>query len=96
MVGPDQGLYLHAYTSPPTFGDNGDGGPATSAQLNFPSRVAAYSGQIYIADNQNNVIWVLTPPAAVPQINAGGVVNGASYTAPVVPGSIASVFGLSS
>jgi uncharacterized protein (TIGR03437 family) len=76
-----------------TFGFTGDGGSATSAQLNFPSGVAAYGGQIYIADNQNNVIRVLTPPAAVPQINAGGVVNGASYTAPVVPGSIASVFG---
>jgi uncharacterized protein (TIGR03437 family) len=29
----------------------------------------------------------------IPQINAGGVVNGASYTAPVTPGSIAAIFG---
>jgi uncharacterized protein (TIGR03437 family) len=74
-------------------GDYGDGGPATSAQLNFPSGVAAYGGDVYIADNSNNAIRVLTPPAQVPQINAGGVVNDASYTAPVVPGSIAAVFG---
>ena len=30
---------------------------------------------------------------AVPSINAGGIVNAANYTAPVAPGSIASVFG---
>jgi uncharacterized protein (TIGR03437 family) len=92
MVEPAKG-FIYTIAGNHTFGYNGDGGPATSAQLNFPSGVAAYGGQIYIADNQNNVIRVLTPPAAVPQINAGGVVNGASYTAPVVPGSIASVFG---
>jgi uncharacterized protein (TIGR03437 family) len=74
-------------------GDYGDGGPALSAQLNFPSGVAAHGGMIYIADNSNNAIRMLTPPAQVPQINAGGVVNDASYTAPVVPGSIAAVFG---
>jgi uncharacterized protein (TIGR03437 family) len=73
-------------------GDFGDGGPALSAQLNFPSGVAAYGGTIYIADNSNNAIRMLTP-AQVPQINAGGVVNDASYSAPVVPGSIAAVFG---
>ena len=92
MVEPTKG-FIYTIAGNHTFGYNGDGGPATSAQLNFPSGVAAYGGQIYIADNENNVIRLLTPPAAVPQINAGGVVNGASYTAPVVPGSIASVFG---
>jgi uncharacterized protein (TIGR03437 family) len=50
-------------------------------------------GKIYIADYGNNLIRMLTPPAHTPQINAGGVVNGASYSAPVAPGSIASVFG---
>ena len=74
-------------------GYGGDGGPATSAQLSFPSGVAAYGGMVYIADNSNNAIRLLTPPALVPKINAGGVVNGASYSAPVVPGSIADVFG---
>ena len=76
-----------------TFGYGGDGGLATSAALNFPSGVAAYGGTLYIADNGNNLIRALTPPAQVPEIGSGGVVNGASYTAPVVPGSIADVFG---
>ena len=74
-------------------GFSGDGGAATSAQLFFPSGVAVNGGKVYIADNQNNAIRLLTPAPAIPQINAGGVVNGASYTAPVAPGSIADVFG---
>lgn len=74
-------------------GYSGDGGPATSAQLNFPNAVAFYGGKVYIADYTNNAIRMLTPPAQVPKIGAGGVVNDASYTAPVAPGSIAAVFG---
>lgn len=71
----------------------GDGGAATSAQLGYPSGVAVYGGKIYIVDSGNNVIRLLTPVAQTPQINAGGVVNDASYSAPVAPGSIAAVFG---
>jgi uncharacterized protein (TIGR03437 family) len=36
---------------------------------------------------------ITTVGSVVPFINAGGVVNAASYTAPVAPGSIAAVFG---
>jgi uncharacterized protein (TIGR03437 family) len=68
-------------------------GPATNAQLYFPSGVAAYGGKVYIADYGNNLIRLLTPSAQAPQINVGGVVNGASYTAQVAPGSIVDVFG---
>jgi uncharacterized protein (TIGR03437 family) len=90
---PNRTIYTIAGNNIRGAGYSGDGGPATNAQLNSPSGVAAYGGNIYIADSQNNVIRMLTPPAQTPQINAGGVVNGASYTAPVVPGSIADVFG---
>jgi uncharacterized protein (TIGR03437 family) len=76
-----------------TPGSTGDSGLATSAQLYFPSGVAVHGGNVYIADSQNNAIRLLTPAVLVPAINTGGVVNGASYTAPVVPGSIAAVFG---
>ena len=67
--------------------------PAVSAKLSFPSGVAASGGMVYIADSSNNLIRMLTPPAQVPSIGAGGVVNDANYTAPVAPGSIAAVFG---
>ncbi len=74
-------------------GYSGDGGAATSAQLFNPGGIAVHGGNIYVSDTQNNLIRMLTPQAAVPQVNAGGVVNGASFSAPVAAGSIASVFG---
>ena len=75
-------------------GYSGDGGLATNAELNSPNGLSVdSSGNVFVADTQNNVIRLLTPPPAIPQINAGGVVNGASYVAPVAPGSIAAVFG---
>jgi uncharacterized protein (TIGR03437 family) len=47
-------------------GSSGDGGEATSAQLTFPSGVAVNGGKVYIADNGNNAIRLLTPAAQVP------------------------------
>ena len=76
-----------------TPGSSGNLGLATSAELNFPSGVAVRGGNVYIADAGNNAIRLLTPALQVPTIGSGGVVNGASYTAPVVPGSVAAVFG---
>jgi len=82
--------------APPVCGSSGYLGPttpATSAQLSFPSAVWVQGGNVYIADSGNNAIRLLTPTPQIPQIGTGGVVNGASYSAPVVPGSIAAVFG---
>jgi uncharacterized protein (TIGR03437 family) len=69
----------------------GDGGPAKSATLNFPRGVAVdSSGNVYISDTANNVIRLLTPVASA---NAISVVNGASFTTGISPGSLATVFG---
>lgn len=92
MVEPG-GIITTIAGTPGSCGFSGDGGAATSAQLYFPSGVAVNGGKVYIADNTNNVIRLLTPAPAIPQINAGGVVDGASYKTTVVPGSIADVFG---
>jgi sugar lactone lactonase YvrE len=44
------------------FGDWGDGGPATSAQLRFPSGLALdAAGNLYVADTQNNRVRLLVP-----------------------------------
>jgi uncharacterized protein (TIGR03437 family) len=51
-------------------GYSGDGGPATSAQLNLPRGIAlnASSGNLYVADNENSAIRLLTP--ILPSINS--------------------------
>jgi uncharacterized protein (TIGR03437 family) len=47
-----------------TGGYSGDGGPATSAELEVPEDIAVDSaGKVYIADGQNGNIRVLTPPS---------------------------------
>ena len=75
-------------------GYSGDGGLAPNAELSGPNSLSVdSSGNVFVADTENNAIRLLTPAPAIPQINAGGVVNGASYMAPVTPGSIAAVFG---
>jgi len=83
-------------------GDRGDGGPAASAQLKFPSGVALdAAGNLYIADTQNSRIRLLAPlsqPAnagAVPAISPGGVVGAAAFGAltSVAPGSWLEIYG---
>jgi uncharacterized protein (TIGR03437 family) len=72
-----------------------DGVAAPSSALNFPSAVALDgNNDLYIVDWQNYLIRKVTFPAiSSPTISSGGIVNGASFTASVSPGSIISIFG---
>ena len=70
----------------------GDGGRAINASLSFPRAVIAdSSGNIYVADTNNDAIRVLQ--AQAPAIFAGGVVNAGSFNAPISGGALATVFG---
>jgi uncharacterized protein (TIGR03437 family) len=71
-----------------TGGFSGDGGPATSALMNYPLGLAVDPlGRILVADWGNNRVRMLTPTVQL------AVTNAASYSRTVAPGSIASAFG---
>lgn len=75
-----------------TPGNFGDGGPATSALLNFPHGILVDgSGNVYIADTDNQVIRVMKP--VTPAAAGNGVVNAASFKSAISPGALATVFG---
>lgn len=73
-----------------TPGFSGDGGPATSAQLNTPYGVAVDpSGNVYVADFGNMAIRLLTPvPSSVGVVNAA---NGQGLA--IAPGEIIAIYG---
>lgn len=76
----------------PTPGFSGDGGPATSAELNFPSGVFITSaGRVFIADTDNSRIRELVPAALTVTVapSTATVVVGAfqQYTATVTGNS---------
>ena len=78
-----------------TNGFAGDNGPAAQALLNFPWALTTSGNNVYIADEANNRIRLITYPSVAPSVYAGGVVNNASFAAgaPIAPGAIVAVFG---
>lgn len=53
---------IHTIAGNGVYGMSGDGGPAVDAELRFPSSVTVGgNGKIYVTDNQNHRIALLTP-----------------------------------
>lgn len=71
---------------------SGDGGPANQAQVNQPQGVATdSSGNVYVADTQNQVIRKLVPVS----FSVGAALNAASsQSGPVAPGEIVTLYGV--
>ena len=63
-------------------GYGGDGGPATSAQLYYPTGIAvdASNGNLYIADTANNVVRMVTKSTGIISTIAGNAAMGSGYT----------------
>lgn len=75
---------------------SGDGGPATSAQLNFPTALAVNSaGDLYIADTLSSRVRVVSASSGIINTVAGNGTNGFSGdNGPAVNASINRPFGL--
>jgi len=78
----------------------GDGGLAAAATLNHPAGLSLDSaGNLYIADNGNNVIRQYAPPSAaggsLPAIGSGGVISAGQFGAfsAIAPGSWIEIYG---
>jgi uncharacterized protein (TIGR03437 family) len=101
VVTPDGNIYTAAGNG--AYSYYGDGGPATSAALRFPWGLAVDSaGKVYVADDENSSIRMLTPvavvstgPAAPPQIDNAGVVSASAFGgfSSVAPGSWIEIHG---
>src|SRR5581483_4272924 len=95
IVLPNGNIYTIAGTG--GIANSGDGGPATRAGLNFPAAVAVTStGNVYVADTQNNNIRLLSLipiPPGPPAVS--GVVSASDFGAfsSVAPGSWIEVYG---
>ncbi len=60
-------------------GFSGDGGPATSAQLNDPQGIAVDgAGDLFIADTFNNAIREVTPAGAITTVVNAATATGAT------------------
>ena len=67
---------ITTYAGTGVFGYSGDGGPATAARINNPAGLAIdLSGNLYIADQNNNNIRKVTPSGIISTI-CGGVISG--------------------
>ena len=62
-----------------TAGSAGDGGPATSAQINYPQGIETdHSGNIYIADSNNYKVRKISRGAGIITTYAGTGISGSS------------------
>ena len=75
-IGADGRLQTIAGTG--EFGRAGDGGPATSAQLNQPGGIAIAGNNLYISDNGNHLIRAVDLQTGIIRTVAGNGVSGYS------------------
>jgi hypothetical protein len=76
-------------------GFGGDGGPATSAALNWPQGIAAtVDGGLLIADTQNNRVRAVSPSATITTVAGNGTSGFAGDGGPASAASLAQPFGV--
>ena len=80
---------IHTLVGTGKFGFGGDGGPAILAQLNDPQAVAAdAAGNVYVADEDNQRIRMVTPDGIINTITGNGTRNFSGDGGPAVNATI--------
>ena len=78
-----------------TAGFSGDGGPATSAQLNFPSGVALdSSGNLFIADTSNRRVRKLDTSGNISTVAGNGTLGSSGDGGPATSAELSVPFGV--
>lgn len=81
---------VRAFAGNGASGFSGDGGAATSARLNRPQEAAADpSGNLYVADTNNNRIRKIDPSGNITTIAGGGANTGCGYSGPATSARLA-------
>jgi DNA-binding beta-propeller fold protein YncE len=78
-----------------TAGFSGDGGPATSAQLNAPTALAVDSaGDLFIAEGVNHRIRKVTPDGIITTVAGTGVLGSAGEGGPAISAQLSDPVGV--
>lgn len=78
-----------------SFGYSGDGGPATAAEFEFPTGVAADgSGNVYITDNYNNRVRKVNASGIISTLAGNGVQGETGDGGPATAAEISSPYGV--
>ena len=78
-----------------TQGFSGDGGPATTAQLNYPRGVAVdTAGNLFIADTDNNLIRKVTPGGVISTVAGIGTQGFSGDSGPAISAQLFSPYGV--
>ena len=92
MVTKSTGIISRVAGTPNKYGSSGDGGPALSARLYFPTGIALdASGNIYIADYYNEVIRMVTKSTGIIS-RVAGTVGVSGYSGDGGPALLAKLF----
>ncbi len=76
-------------------GYTGDGGPAVSAQLNFPRGLAVdAAGNVYIAESNNNVIRRVSPDGIIITVAGNGTAGFSGDGGPATSAQLSDPFGI--
>ena len=85
---------IHDFAGTGTSGNTGDGGQATAAELNAPTMLAEYGGNLYFTDYGNNEVREITTDGVIHTVAGNGTGGFSGDGGPATDAEIAGPVGL--